>query len=64
MHRPVKVRYEDHSFFIVIPKEVFQKTGLKKGDWLILEPFPGGFTAKKIEEVGHGGGKEDSAGSN
>ena len=64
MHRPVKVRYEDHSFFIVIPKDVVKETGLKKGDWLILEPFPGGFTAKKIEEVRDGGGKEDSAGSN
>ena len=64
MHRPVKVRYEDHSFFIVIPKDVVKETGLKKGNWLILEPFPGGFTAKKIEGGEYGGGKEDSAGSN
>ena len=50
MYRPVKVRFENGQWFVVIPKEAMKKSGLVRGDYVTVTPFYGGFIIKKLEE--------------
>jgi len=59
MFKPVKIRFEKGSYFVVIPKEALEKAKLKRGDYVIPVPEVEGLLLKKIKEVEYGRDKKD-----
>ena len=60
--RPMKIRFEKGSFFVVLPREVIRLAGMKRGDYVVPIPSSGGIFLKLLKEVGHGEDRKDTDG--
>ena len=60
--RPMKIRYEKGSFFVVLPREVIRLAGMKRGDYVVPLPSNDGIFLKLLKEVGHGEDRKDTDG--
>ena len=60
--RPMKIRFEKGSFFVVLPREVIRLAGMKRGDYVVPLPSSNGILLKPLKEVNYGEDRKDTDG--
>ena len=58
--KPVKIRFEKGSYFVVIPSDVLKLSKLKRGDYVIPVPLSDGIFLKPLREVNYGEDRKNS----